>query len=103
MMWGELGEPLRDPDYFRRVRIDEESRSIAWPNGFEPDPDVLHGDYEPARPSPTGAPSRVPRTRRRGSQLPLAALIGVGALGAVAVFGRQVLRELGKLGAIVPR
>ena len=100
MMWGELGEPLRDPDYFRRVRIDEESRTIAWPNGFEPDPDVLHGDHQPARPGPTGAPDRTPRTRRRGSHLPLVALV---AAGAVVVFGRQALRELGRLGSIVPR
>ena len=47
LMWGQLGEPLRDPGFFRQVRVDEESRTIVWPNGFEPDPDVLHGDYSP--------------------------------------------------------
>ena len=46
LMHGPLGEPLRDPDYFRQVRIDDEARTIVWPNGLDPDPDVLHGDYE---------------------------------------------------------
>ncbi len=47
-LWGPMAEPLRDPDYFRRVRVDPELRTIVWPNGFDLDPDVLHGDYEPA-------------------------------------------------------
>jgi Protein of unknown function (DUF2442) len=46
-LWGPMAEPLRDPDYFRRVRVDPELRTIVWPNGFDLDPDVLHGDYEP--------------------------------------------------------
>jgi hypothetical protein len=48
VLWGPMAEPLRDPDYFRRVRVDPELRTIIWPNGFDLDPDVLHGDYEPA-------------------------------------------------------
>ena len=42
-LWGPMGEPLRDPAYFRRVRVDPELRTIVWPNGFDLDPDVLHG------------------------------------------------------------
>jgi hypothetical protein len=49
-LWGPMAEPLRDPELFRRVRIDPELRTIVWPNGFDMDPDVLHGDHEPARP-----------------------------------------------------
>jgi hypothetical protein len=45
LLHGPLGEPLRDPDYFRRVRVDEEARTIVWPNGLDPDPDMLHDDY----------------------------------------------------------
>jgi hypothetical protein len=45
---GTVAEPLRDPGYFRRVRVDAESRTIVWPNGLDPDPEVLHGDFEPA-------------------------------------------------------
>ena len=48
---GTLAEPLRDLTYFREVRVDPDSRTIVWPNGLDPDPEVLHGDYEPARPS----------------------------------------------------
>jgi hypothetical protein len=50
LMHGPLGEPLQDPDYFRQVRVDDEARTIVWPNGLDPDPDVLHGDFEPAPP-----------------------------------------------------
>lgn len=50
-LWGPLGLPLKEPAFFGQVRVDEESRTIVWPNGFDPDPDVLHGDYEPAPPS----------------------------------------------------
>jgi hypothetical protein len=49
-LWGPMAEPLRDPELFRRVRVDPELRTIVWPNGFDMDPDVLHGDHEPARP-----------------------------------------------------
>jgi hypothetical protein len=47
MLKGELGEPLRDLCYFRRVRVDPEAGTIVWPNGLDPDPWVLHGDFEP--------------------------------------------------------
>ena len=50
---GRLGEPLRDPAYFRQVRVDEEARTIIWPNGLDPAPELLHGDHEPpAAPRP---------------------------------------------------
>lgn len=47
-LWGPMAEPLQDPDYFRRVRVDPELGTVVWPNGFDLDPDVLHGDHEPA-------------------------------------------------------
>jgi hypothetical protein len=49
LLHGPLGKELRDPDYFRRVRVDPGSRTIVWPNGLDPDPEVLHGDFEPAQ------------------------------------------------------
>lgn len=45
LLRGPLGEQLRDLDYFRQVRVDEESRTVVWPNGLDPDPDVLHGGF----------------------------------------------------------
>lgn len=46
-LWGQMAEPLQDPDYFRRVRVDTELGTVVWPNGYDLDPDVLHGDHEP--------------------------------------------------------
>ena len=44
---GALGEPLRDAEYFKQVRVDEEGGTVVWPNGLDPAPELLHGDYEP--------------------------------------------------------
>jgi len=46
---GEVFAPLRDPEEFRRVRVDPETRTFCWPNGADLDPDVVYGLYEPAR------------------------------------------------------
>ena len=58
-LWGPMGEPLRDPAVFRQVRVDPELRTIVWPNGFDLDPDVLHGrssqDVSPAAPEQPAA------------------------------------------------
>lgn len=51
-LWGPVFEPLRqDPGLFRRVFVDHELGTIMWPNGADLDPDVLHGDFEPATPA----------------------------------------------------
>lgn len=34
--------PLRDPDYFARVRVEPEGSTICWPNHADIDPFVLH-------------------------------------------------------------
>lgn len=47
-LWGVMFEPLRDPEFFAQVRVDGESRTVVWPNGLGLDPEVLHGDFEPA-------------------------------------------------------
>jgi hypothetical protein len=56
---GPMGEPLRDPTVFGQVRVDPELRTIVWPNGFNLDPDVLHGrtslDVSPAAPEQPAA------------------------------------------------
>jgi Protein of unknown function (DUF2442) len=53
LLRGSLGEPLRDPEYFRQVRVDDEARTVVWPNGLDPAPELLHGDCEPAMPERT--------------------------------------------------
>lgn len=46
-LYGPIFEPLKaDPDLFRAVKI--EGQSIAWPNGADVDPDVLHGSEVPS-------------------------------------------------------
>jgi hypothetical protein len=51
-LWGPMFEPLgADPKLFRQVRVDKELGTIVWPNGADMDPDVLHGDLEPAAPT----------------------------------------------------
>ncbi len=52
LLHGALGEPLRDRDYFRQVRVDQDARTIVWPNGLDPAPELLHGDYEFPSPAP---------------------------------------------------
>jgi hypothetical protein len=40
--------PLKDVRTFALVAVDPVSGTIGWPNGVDLDPDVLHGDAEPA-------------------------------------------------------
>ena len=42
-LWGEMFEPLRDPEYFAQVRLDEDG-APAWPNGLDLAPDALYED-----------------------------------------------------------
>lgn len=47
-LWGPVFEPLKDPDLFAQVRVDEELGTIVWPNGADLDSVVLHGSASPA-------------------------------------------------------
>ena len=42
-LWGQMFEPLRDPEVFRKVAVDSESGTVVWPNGADLDSDVLYG------------------------------------------------------------
>lgn len=35
-------EPLRDPEYFAKVRVHPDLRTVVWPNGADLCPDVLY-------------------------------------------------------------
>ena len=45
-LWGEVFEPLKDPERFRAFRLDPELQTIVWPNGADFAPEFL---YERAR------------------------------------------------------
>jgi hypothetical protein len=53
---GVLG-PLRDPDYFARVKVDSEGGTIAWPNGVDMAPEPLYAAACQS-PAPTVTTSR---------------------------------------------
>jgi hypothetical protein len=42
-LWGEMFEPLKDPNYFGRVRLGEDGAPV-WPNGLDLAPDALYED-----------------------------------------------------------
>ncbi len=39
---GGIFEDLKDPEFFKKVFVDEEMGTIAWPNGADLCPDVLY-------------------------------------------------------------
>jgi Protein of unknown function (DUF2442) len=45
---GGVLEALREPALFAQVSVDQTAGTIGWPNGIDLDPDVLHGDRDPA-------------------------------------------------------
>jgi hypothetical protein len=52
LLWGPVFEEIARNDHaFAEIRVDPESGTITWPNGADLDPDVLHGDFQPANPT----------------------------------------------------
>jgi hypothetical protein len=41
-LYGEVFEPLRDDKVFKHFRVDEETRTISWPNGADFAPEYLY-------------------------------------------------------------
>ena len=53
--WRGVLEPLRDSTFFAEVRIDPEAGTLAWPNGIDLAPELLHEEARcnPATPVST--------------------------------------------------
>jgi hypothetical protein len=41
-MYGEVFEPLKQPEFFRRVSVNPETNTIEWPNGADFAPEFPH-------------------------------------------------------------
>ena len=39
---GEVFEPLKDPEFFKRVSVNPETETIEWPNGADFAPEFLY-------------------------------------------------------------
>lgn len=47
---GPMFEPLKKPEVFRQLRVDDELRTIAWPNGTDLAPEYIY--YQAFRDDP---------------------------------------------------
>lgn len=41
LLAGGLGADLRDPAYFSQISVDPELRTVVWPNGLDPAPELI--------------------------------------------------------------
>ena len=45
-LWGPVFEPLTDPEYFARVAVNPDLRTICWPNGADFAPEFLRSQVQ---------------------------------------------------------
>jgi len=41
-LYGEVFEPLKDPEFFKQVTVNEETRTVQWANGADFAPEFLY-------------------------------------------------------------
>ena len=51
LLWGPVFEPVRDPEHFKQVYVDDVLKTVAWPSGADLAPEALYElpEMEPAR------------------------------------------------------
>ncbi len=42
VLYGEMYGPLKDPEFFKSVKLDDEVNTLVWPNGADFDPSLLY-------------------------------------------------------------
>jgi hypothetical protein len=55
-LWGEVFEPLKDPEAFRQFRLDRELNTITWPSGADLAPEFLYERAATRQADPAGRP-----------------------------------------------
>ena len=41
-LYGDIFEPLKEPEFFKQVRVNEETNTVEWPNGADFAPEFLY-------------------------------------------------------------
>jgi len=41
-LYGQVFDPLKDPEYFKHVSVNKETNTIEWPNGADFAPEFLY-------------------------------------------------------------
>ncbi len=59
-LYGEVFEPLKDVEFFKRVRVNSETNTIEWPNGADFAPEFLYEIGQESKCAPLGI-SRIAR------------------------------------------
>ena len=56
-LWGEVFEPLKDPDVFRQFQLDKELNTVTWLSGADFAPEFLYERAAAQQADPADRPS----------------------------------------------
>jgi hypothetical protein len=65
---GPVFEPLKDPKYFRRVKLDRVAGTVVWPNGADVAPERLYSMRAERRPAASRTARRDPKRSDKRSR-----------------------------------